>query len=92
MVPDEPHSLPLGQVAPNLADQHHHLLQGNCPAVVIIKHGESLKIFLKEVITKTNRVIVSIRGHKVAIITNADGPLDFDKKELNIVDENKKDL
>ena len=46
MLPDEPHRLPLSQVAPYLTDQHHHLLQGDCPAVVIIKHGESLNKFL----------------------------------------------
>ena len=46
MLPDEPHCLPLGEVAPDLADQHHHLLKGDCPAVVIIKHGESLNKFL----------------------------------------------
>ena len=46
VLPDEPHRLPLGQVAPDLGDEHHHLLQGDRPAVVIIKHGKSLNKFL----------------------------------------------
>lgn len=45
VLPDEPDGLPLGQVAPDLADEHHHLLQGDRPAVVIIKHGKSLNKF-----------------------------------------------
>ena len=45
-LPDEPHSLSLGQVSPDLGDEHHHLLQGDGPAIVIIKHRESLTRFL----------------------------------------------